>query len=84
MTQGEFIDYLHDNDCELNQDSTGLFFKCKRRNYKRQHSQVQVLLPIINLEEDVIEYLVCHACYHLEVNIPSELIDCCNDFKDYE
>ncbi|GAB2685265.1 hypothetical protein GCM10027037_03420 [Mucilaginibacter koreensis] len=83
MTQNQFVQYLHDNDCSLTENFDGASYKCKRRNYK-QTPQVQAILPKVDWEDEVIDYFVCHVCYHLKVEVPAEYRDICNDIEEYE
>ncbi len=71
MTQDNFIQFLHDNDCELVQDNEFKFYRCKRRFLI--HSEYEhVSIPIIDGESNVKMLIACQACFLLKIEPPQE------------
>jgi len=71
MTQGSFIQHLHDLDCEVSQDHTGLFYRVRKRY--GNHPWSRTTMPINANHTSMKLATICLVCHHLNIEKPSEV-----------
>lgn len=67
MTQGAFIEYLLDNDCDINED--GNFYRCVVRSDRK----LRTMIPKKNSEHVMRPMTMCNICQDLNLTSPPEI-----------
>jgi|GEM_PF-3985798 hypothetical protein len=66
MTLKEFIDYLHDHDCELSRDIQNLVFQIRRRTDHKK----SMTMPYRDKKSTILPVTICKICHDLEIPVP--------------